>query len=127
MYRFFTVITNTAVGIVAAMVAMGVRPSAGAGRPFAGDRGGFDRLPPASGVTGELTRARGGDRRDAAHGRSRCVYALYWLGSRRRRGCATALVPLWLSYPLVYCGYALMRGEVDGIYPYPFLDVGRRA
>jgi hypothetical protein len=34
-------------------------------------------------------------------------------------------VPLWLSYPLVgrYCGYALMRGEIDGIYPYPFLDV----
>jgi hypothetical protein len=26
MYRFFTVITNTAVGIVAAMVAMGARP-----------------------------------------------------------------------------------------------------
>jgi hypothetical protein len=26
MYRFFTVITNTALGIVAAMVAMGVRP-----------------------------------------------------------------------------------------------------
>ncbi|NJK89340.1 MAG: Pr6Pr family membrane protein, partial [Myxococcales bacterium] len=32
-------------------------------------------------------------------------------------------MPFWLTYPLAYCAYALLRAEVDGIYPYPFLDV----
>jgi hypothetical protein len=69
-----------------------------------------------------LHRARGGDRRDAAHGHPG-VYALYWLLFAPKEGLSYGAVPLWLSYPLVYCGYALMRGEIDGIYPYPFLDV----
>jgi hypothetical protein len=51
------------------------------------------------------------------------VYALYWLLFAPKEGLSYGAVPLWLSYPLVYCGYALMRGEIDGIYPYPFLDV----
>jgi hypothetical protein len=54
------------------------------------------------------------------------LYAVYWLGFAPKAGLAYRVVPLWLTYPLVYCGYALLRGEVDGIYPYPFLDVGRR-
>ncbi|MEL6691114.1 MAG: Pr6Pr family membrane protein [Pseudomonadota bacterium] len=31
---------------------------------------------------------------------------------------------LWIAWPLIYSIYALGRGAVDGIYPYPFLDVG---
>ena len=34
--------------------------------------------------------------------------------------------PLWWSlFPIVYFAYALARGAVDGIYPYPFMDVGK--
>jgi hypothetical protein len=29
----------------------------------------------------------------------------------------------WLIYPLIYLTYAMVRGTVDGWYPYPFIDV----
>jgi hypothetical protein len=31
----------------------------------------------------------------------------------------------WLLYPLIYFIYALIRGEVVGTYPYPFIEVDR--
>lgn len=30
----------------------------------------------------------------------------------------------WAAYPLAYLGYALFRGEAEGRYPYPFIDLG---
>ena len=34
--------------------------------------------------------------------------------------------PLWWSlFPIVYVAYALVRGSFDGVYPYPFVDVGK--
>ncbi|HZU51083.1 MAG TPA: Pr6Pr family membrane protein [Sphingomicrobium sp.] len=30
---------------------------------------------------------------------------------------------LWALYPIIYIGYVLARGRVDGRYPYPFMDV----
>lgn len=32
-------------------------------------------------------------------------------------------LPLWLTYPLVYFIYALLRGHLLGAYAYPFIDV----
>ena len=32
---------------------------------------------------------------------------------------------LWAAIPILYLGYALVRGARDGLYPYPFIDVGR--
>jgi len=32
---------------------------------------------------------------------------------------------LWACYPLAYLAVALVRGGVEGRYPYPFLDAGR--
>ena len=29
---------------------------------------------------------------------------------------------LWLAFPLVWTGLTLVRGAIDGWYPYPFLD-----
>ena len=29
----------------------------------------------------------------------------------------------WLIYPALYLGYALLRGSLEGFYPYPFLDI----
>ncbi|VVN70646.1 Pr6Pr family membrane protein [Pseudomonas fluorescens] len=34
-------------------------------------------------------------------------------------------IGLWVIYPLVYFGYALMRGHSLGQYQYPFIDVAR--
>ncbi|MEO5500149.1 MAG: Pr6Pr family membrane protein [Ginsengibacter sp.] len=31
----------------------------------------------------------------------------------------------WLSYPLVYLVFILIRGRVSGYYPYPFVDVNQ--
>lgn len=33
-------------------------------------------------------------------------------------------LPLWMVWPVAYCGYALLRGGLDGSYPYFFLDIG---
>ncbi len=33
------------------------------------------------------------------------------------------MVPGWCLYPIVYFVYALVRGEILGSYPYPFIDV----
>ena len=38
----------------------------------------------------------------------------------RRIPFRTSLV--WLTYPLLYAGYSLIRGAFTGWYPYPFLD-----
>jgi len=35
------------------------------------------------------------------------------------------VLPLYLVYPIGYAFYALLRGVVDGFYPYPFVDVGQ--
>ena len=32
---------------------------------------------------------------------------------------------IWATIPILYLAYALLRGALDGLYPYPFLDVGR--
>ena len=49
---------------------------------------------------------------------------LWWLAFGPR-GLRLQSLPLWLIWPLVYCIYALIRGEATGLYPYFFLDVGK--
>ncbi|MCP1497749.1 MFS family permease [Pseudomonas migulae] len=34
-------------------------------------------------------------------------------------------IALWVTYPLVYFAYALLRGHLLATYPYPFIDVGK--
>jgi len=34
-------------------------------------------------------------------------------------------VGLWVIYPVVYFAYALLRGHLLGVYPYPFIDVDK--
>jgi hypothetical protein len=123
MYRFFTVITNTAVGIVAAMVAMGARPGTQVQAALLLAIGAVSivyHLLLAALVSYEGLEAIVDE---MLHTVIPVLYAVYWLGFAPKAGLAFRVVPLWLTYPLVYCGYALLRGEVDGIYPYPFLDV----
>lgn len=52
------------------------------------------------------------------------IYILFWLiwvpkGNLRWKDSF-----IWLAYPLVYLLYVLTRGEITGLYPYPFIDVG---
>ncbi|PSR62204.1 hypothetical protein C8258_25200 [Nocardia sp. MDA0666] len=45
-----------------------------------------------------------------------------WILVSARLRVSAALIGGWLSYPILYCGYSLIRGEIVDWYPYPFLD-----
>lgn len=48
----------------------------------------------------------------------------YWLLSPPTRAALPARAPLsWAAYPVAYVVYVLIRGELLGSYPYPFIDV----
>lgn len=51
------------------------------------------------------------------------LYMVYWLLFVRKRELNYRHLWPWLIYPLVYAVYALARGAVSGLYPYPFIDV----
>lgn len=49
--------------------------------------------------------------------------ALYWLTFAPKIGLELRDPLLWSVYPLAYLFYVVVRGSVDGRYPYPFIDV----
>ena len=51
--------------------------------------------------------------------------AIYWLVVAPKFGLRWHHPILWSLYPLAYFGYAILRGSIDGRYPYPFMDVTR--
>ena len=53
------------------------------------------------------------------------IYLLYWWQCVAKGSLRLGHVPIWLIYPILYFGYALLRGEWIGVYQYPFLDVAR--
>jgi hypothetical protein len=51
------------------------------------------------------------------------VIALWWLVHAPKRRLDYADLPVFALWPAIYCAYALARGSVDGVYPYPFVDL----
>lgn len=49
--------------------------------------------------------------------------AAYWLAFSPKIGLSWRDPLLWSLYPLAYFGYALLRGSIDGRYPYPFMNL----
>jgi hypothetical protein len=49
------------------------------------------------------------------------VLAWWWLAARRP-SLHWRAIPAWTAFPLGYLVYALVRGELTGLYPYPFID-----
>lgn len=47
---------------------------------------------------------------------------LWWLAFAPRDGLSVQAAVLWMLWPLIYVGYALGRGQIDGIYPYFFIN-----
>lgn len=47
----------------------------------------------------------------------------YWLVLVRKGTLAWRDPIVWALYPLAYLAYALVRGDFEGRYPYPFLDL----
>lgn len=46
----------------------------------------------------------------------------WWLICAPKAGLRWGHAILWLGWPMVYAGYVLLRGEIDGRHPYFFLD-----
>jgi hypothetical protein len=51
------------------------------------------------------------------------VVLIDWLIDRPSRAVPMKVALLWLSFPVAYVVYSLVRGSIVGWYPYPFLDV----
>jgi len=52
------------------------------------------------------------------------LFLAYWWIAVPARGLRWGDILSWWIYPLGYLVYALVRGAVAGVYPYPFIDVG---
>ncbi|MGH8390432.1 MAG: Pr6Pr family membrane protein [Pseudomonas sp.] len=53
------------------------------------------------------------------------LFLAYWFCCVPKGGLRIRHIALWAIYPLVYFGYALLRGHALAVYPYPFIDVAK--
>jgi hypothetical protein len=125
LLRFFTVITNLAVAIVMTWVATGGRttPLLLGWITISIILVGVVYMTLLRGLVELIGGALLAD--SLLHKVSPAAMALWWLlfAPRQRLRWNDAL--LWCLYPLIYFGYALVRGHYDHKYPYPFMDVGK--
>lgn len=52
-------------------------------------------------------------------------FLLHWGARVRGADLRLARIPVWCTYPLSYAAYALVRGELTGLWPYPFFDASQ--
>jgi hypothetical protein len=123
LLRFFTVITNLLVAVAMTRVAAGLRTSpfimAGqtlaimfVGIVYATLLHGLVELRGAALIAGTLL-----------HYVVPIAMAFYWLAFAPKIGLQPSDPLSWCGYPLAYLFYVVVRGSVDGRYPYPFIDV----
>jgi hypothetical protein len=124
---FFTILTNIGVAAILTGLAAG-KPAFG--RPSV--LGGMMASILLVGVTYSLLLAgtqvlTGGDKyaNIFMHYAVPILAPLFWLICAPK-GALRARDPLiWAIYPLAYLAYALTRGEIEGRYPYYFLNIGQ--
>lgn len=54
-------------------------------------------------------------------------YLIYWVLFGNKSKLKWVYAFYWLIYPAVYLVYAMLRGNAEGFYPYPFLDLNTLA
>lgn len=123
--RFFTILTNLAVAVTMTSVAIGRRAS-----PLL--LGGLTLALLLVGMVYAVLLAGLHELRGAAlvadillHKISPILMGLWWLLFSPRAKLRWSAPLWWSAYPLVYFLYVLVRGELDGKYPYPFIDVAK--
>lgn len=124
VYRFFTVWTNTLIGVLCGWVFLtgNKAPKVSAGMVLAISLVGIvyhillAQLVDYSGLEALVDQS--------FHTVVPCVFVLWWVVVEDKTTLRRADLGLWLTYPAVYCLYALARGASDAVYPYPFLDAG---
>jgi hypothetical protein len=124
---FFTILTNLGLAVTFTGVALG-RPSFGAPTLL----GGVTLSILLVGVVYSLLLAgtavlTGGDRfaNVIMHYAMPILTPLFWLIHAPKGGLRRRDPLIWATYPLIYLAYALVRGGIEGQYPYPFLYVGK--
>jgi hypothetical protein len=123
--RFFTVLTNLLAAVVMTLVALRRRVSAfllgGATLAILLVGGVYMLL-----LQGLVELSGGAILADTLlHKVSPIAMSLWWLLFAPRKALKWS-APLWWSvYPLAYFAYALSRAQLDGRYPYPFMDIGK--
>jgi hypothetical protein len=50
---------------------------------------------------------------------------IFWLEFAKKGALRYHHALVWALLPIAYLIYALVRGGVEGVYPYPFIDVGK--
>ena len=128
-FSFFTILTNTLAALTLPLPA--VAPHSVAGRFFA--------RPVTTGVSAPSRWSGWSTSRCshawepqgpqlvadvALHSASPVLFVAYWWFAVDKRDLSWRDVPWYLAYPLVYLGYALVRGALVGHYPYHFIDAG---
>ena len=124
LLRFFTILTNLLVAITMSAIAAGRRVS-----PFV--QGGVVLAIGLVGVVYGLL-LRGLVQLSGAalladfllHLIVPLTATTYWLAFSPKIGLRWRDPLLWSLYPIAYFAYALTRGSIDGIYPYPFMNLG---
>lgn len=53
------------------------------------------------------------------------AYVVFWFLLTPKQGLAWGASLRWLWFPASYLAYVFLRGALGGVYPYPFIDVGR--
>ena len=59
------------------------------------------------------------------HSVTPAVIALWWLLHAPKQALGYLDLPIFVLWPAIYAAYALARGAMDGVYPYPFVDLTR--
>lgn len=125
MLRYFTVITNLIVALLFAWAALRGRASA-----FA--LGGATMAILLVGIvfalllSGLLELSGGALLADfLLHKATPALAVIWWLAFAPKGGLTRRDPFVWVLYPLAYFAYALIRAQLDGRYPYPFMDAGR--
>lgn len=128
-FRFFTILSNIAVAIVVSLLLM-----KGEGHPF---------LKPANLtavavyifvvglvynlVLRQLWSPQGWQwvADNLLHVATPALYLLYWGLFVSAKPRQWILAVRWLLFPAIYFVYAIIRGQLEGVYPYPFIDVNQ--
>ena len=125
LLRFFTVLTNLLVAVLMTLVALRRRVSAfllgGATLAILLVGGVYMLL-----LRGLVELSGGAILADTLlHKVSPIAMSLWWLLFAPRKALKWSAPLWWSAYPLAYFAYAVARAQLDGRYPYPFMDVGK--
>ena len=53
------------------------------------------------------------------------AFIIYWVLFAAKSPLRWINAVQWLIYPAIYLAYAMIRGRIEGFYPYPFLDANK--